>query len=239
MTGETMTTSATGGQKAVKAERHDLIPTKGVAAIARVFGFGAEKYDDHNWRLRYEWSKSIASIGRHFGAFRDGETLDLCGDGCEFLNETGERTCRNHSGLPHLAHAGFHVLVLLTWLEEDGEGIENPMDDRWPAAMERVRLAMEPAPEHHCVEELGTAGCVLPDCPQAPSWVMSLMTQLEGMCPECEEFKFLGHGPLCGDCYVKPAPLKVDPPEFDYVEYKRDAPRRGFLRCLLFGPGTE
>lgn len=137
MSDEIRTTSATGGEKGVKPERHDLLPVKGIAAIARVFGFGAQKYADHNWRRKYEWGKSIAALNRHLDAFADGETYDLCGGGCEYHSETGERTCRNHSGLPHLAHAGFHILVLLTWLEEDGEGVDNPMDDRWPSALAR------------------------------------------------------------------------------------------------------
>lgn len=143
MSGETRTTSSTGGQKGVKAERYDLIPWKGVAAIARVFDFGARKYADHNWRKRYEWSKSLASLHRHISAVTDGETYDRCPPDCEYLGENDFLTCRNHSGLPHLAHAGFHVLVLLTWLEEDGEGVDNPMDDRWPILMERARLEEE------------------------------------------------------------------------------------------------
>lgn len=141
---EIRTTSATGGQKGVKPERFDLLPQVGLAAISRVFGFGAEKYDDHNWRLKYEWGKSIASLGRHLGAFANGETYDYCKADCAKpktggKRKKGNRTCADHSGLPHLAHAGFHILVLLTWLEEDGEGADNPMDDRWPAAMERSR----------------------------------------------------------------------------------------------------
>lgn len=120
---EIRTTSSTGGQKGVKPEAMSLLPRKGLAAIARVFGFGATKYNPHNWRRKYEWSKSIDALDRHFGAFVDGETYDP------------------ESGLPHLAHVGFHVLVLLTWLEEDGEGVDNPMDDRWPAALERIRRA--------------------------------------------------------------------------------------------------
>lgn len=118
---EIRTTSSTGGQKGVKPERHALLPKKGVAAIARVFAFGAIKYAAHNWRKRYEWDKSIDALQRHIDAFVDGETYDP------------------ESGLPHLAHAGFHILVLLTWLEEDGEGADNPFDTRWPASMERMR----------------------------------------------------------------------------------------------------
>lgn len=120
---EIRTTSSTGGQKGVKPERFSLIPRRGLEAIARVFGFGAEKYDAHNWRRGYEWSKSFDALERHTQAAKDGETYDP------------------ESGLPHLAHAGFHILVLLTWLYEQGEGIDNDFDDRWPVAMERARLA--------------------------------------------------------------------------------------------------
>jgi len=122
---EIRTTSATGGQKGVKPERHDLVPRRAMAAIARVFGFGASKYEDHNWRKGYEWGKSLASLQRHIDEFVDGNTYD------------------EESGLPHLAHAGFHILALLTWLEEQGEGADNPMDDRWRSAMERTRREKE------------------------------------------------------------------------------------------------
>lgn len=120
---EIRTTSSTGGQKGVKPERHDLMPRRALAAIARVFGFGAEKYEDHNWRKGYEWGKSLASLQRHIDSFVDGDTYD------------------EESGLPHLAHAGFHILALLTWLEEQGEGPDNPFDDRWMHSMERARRA--------------------------------------------------------------------------------------------------
>lgn len=109
--GEVRTVSATGGEKGVKAERYDLLPKPGLDAIARCFGFGATKYQDHNWRKGYEWSKSFAAAMRHLTAFWEGETLDP------------------ESGLPHLAHAGFHILVMLTWLQEQGEG--GMFDDRY------------------------------------------------------------------------------------------------------------
>ena len=136
---EIRTTSSTGGQKGVKPERHDLIPKLGVDAIARVFAFGAEKYADHNWRRGYEWGKSYSALIRHLTAFWDGETHDP------------------ESGLPHLAHAGFHVLVLLTWLEEQGEGVDNEFDDRWPVSMERARLAEQAALEEE-QDEMVTVG---------------------------------------------------------------------------------
>jgi hypothetical protein len=125
--GEVRTTSATGGQKGVKPERFSLLPVKGLAAISRVFGFGATKYAAENWRRGYEWTKSLDALQRHIQAFIDGETYDP------------------ESGEPHLGHAGFHILVLLTWLEEQGEGVDNPFDDRWPAVVERMRREAEPA----------------------------------------------------------------------------------------------
>lgn len=118
---EVRTTSATGGEKGVKPQRYSLLPKLGLDAIAEVFAFGATKYADHNWRRGYEWDKSFDALFRHAFAAQNGETYD------------------EESGLPHLAHAGFHVLVLLTWLAEQGEGPDNLFDTRWPAGMERAR----------------------------------------------------------------------------------------------------
>lgn len=108
---EVRTTSATGGQKGVKPERYDLLPKEALDSMARVYAFGAEKYADHNWRRGYEWSKSFAAAMRHMWAFWNGETFD------------------EESGLPHLAHAAFHLNAMMTWLERDGEG--GQFDDRW------------------------------------------------------------------------------------------------------------
>lgn len=125
MTDEVRTISATGGEKGMKPERYDLLPKPGLDAMARVYDFGASKYADHNWRRGYEWSKSISAALRHMMAFQDGETSDP------------------ESGLPHPAHAMFHMAAVLTWLEEQGEGAQNPFDDRWPATMERMRASAE------------------------------------------------------------------------------------------------
>ena len=151
MSEEIRTTSSTGGQKGVKPERFGLLPTEGLNAIARVFGFGAQKYDDHNWRKGYEWSKSYDALMRHMTAFWGGETIDP------------------ESGLPHLAHAGFHIMVLLTWLETQGEGPSNDFDDRWAStsrrpqpdqaapAEPRVTLQMPAAPSAEEVSALQQA----------------------------------------------------------------------------------
>jgi len=108
---EVRTTSSTGGEKGVKPQRYDLLPREGLDAIAEVFAFGAEKYASHNWRKGYEWSKSYSALMRHMTAHWSGETNDP------------------ESGLPHLAHAGCHVMFMLTWLSEQGEG--GTFDDRY------------------------------------------------------------------------------------------------------------
>lgn len=92
-----VTNATTGGQKGSKAQRFDLVPLDAVAAIAEVYDFGSKKYADDNWRLGYQWSLSFSALMRHLTAFWEGVETD------------------EESGLPHLAHAGFHVLALLTF----------------------------------------------------------------------------------------------------------------------------
>lgn len=134
-TQETRTVSSTGGEKGVKDQRHDLLPRVALDRISEVYAFGARKYADHNWRRGYEWGKSYAAAQRHLTAFWDGESLDP------------------ESGLSHVAHAGFHLFALLTWLDEQGEGADNPFDDRWRAGMERARRESAAEEEARLLEE--------------------------------------------------------------------------------------
>jgi hypothetical protein len=100
---EVRTVSSTGGEKGVKPERYDLIPVEALAVVARLYGKGAEKYAEHNWRKGYEWSKSYAALNRHLNAFWGGEDID------------------EETGMPHLACVVFHALTLLTFMEEQPE----------------------------------------------------------------------------------------------------------------------
>ena len=97
----------TGAAKGMKPEAYALMPVEPLAAIARVFGFGATKYDDRNWERGYKWSLSYSALQRHVNAFWRGEEIDL------------------ESGQPHLAHAAFHCLALMEWCRTHRE-----MDDR-------------------------------------------------------------------------------------------------------------
>ena len=89
--------SETGGQKDVKAEAYDLIPPDALAAVARVFGCGAAKYTARNWERGYPWGWAFAALMRHAWAFWRGEDIDP------------------DSGQPHMAHAAWHCLVLLSF----------------------------------------------------------------------------------------------------------------------------
>lgn len=108
--GEVRVTSSTGGQKGKKPQAYDLIPWDAMDHVAEVYGFGASKYADHNWRKKYAWSLSIASAFRHMAAFARGEDRDP------------------ESGLPHPAHAVFHMFALLAWFEDPDA---QQFDDRY------------------------------------------------------------------------------------------------------------
>ncbi len=119
MTGEVRTVSATGGAKGVKLERVDLIPVGPLLEVARLFGKGALKYDDHNWRRGYEWSKSIAALQRHALAFQAGQDFDEHEPGCA-------EDCVQHTERHHMAAVCFHAMALIEFGQTHPE-----FDDRY------------------------------------------------------------------------------------------------------------
>lgn len=109
---EVRTVSSTGGEKGTKLARYDLIPTRPLEELAKHYGRGARKYDDHNWARGYEWSKSYAAMQRHAQAFWSGENID---------EETGS---------PHIIAVAWHAFTLTEFLcrpQSYGE-----FDDRRP-----------------------------------------------------------------------------------------------------------
>jgi hypothetical protein len=100
----------------------DLVPYESVAQIAEVLGFGAQKYDAHNWRKGIAMSRLIAAAERHIGQFKDGEDRDP------------------ESGLSHLAHAGCCVLFAL-WMYTN----RPDLDDRWKPEVANVLRVQEQA----------------------------------------------------------------------------------------------
>ena len=76
-----------------------LIPTKCITDAAFVFGFGAAKYGENNWRKdlnNMPYSRHYGSIMRHLLAWHSGEDIDP------------------ESGLPHLDHALTQMMILKT-----------------------------------------------------------------------------------------------------------------------------
>jgi hypothetical protein len=103
-----MTDPSTGAQKGQKPEQMSLLPIAALETVARVYAFGTDKYCRNNWRRGYDWHLSYDALLRHVQRFWDGEDLD------------------SESGEPHLAHAVFHALALLTFMDEHQSG-----DDRY------------------------------------------------------------------------------------------------------------
>jgi hypothetical protein len=96
-------TSSTGGTKEVKLARFDLIPVEALRVLAEIYGKGALKYEEHNWRRGYRWSLSYAAAQRHMNAFWNGEEIDP------------------ESGQPHLLHAAWHMFALYIFTIEKRE----------------------------------------------------------------------------------------------------------------------
>lgn len=151
LNGEVRVTSATGGQKGRKNARLGGADPGALMELARVYGYGEEKYARFNYLKGYDWSLSIDALYRHFLAFQSGEDRDP------------------ESGLLHTAHVAWHALALTAFLQR-GLGT----DDR-PKAESRV-LKCECVVERGLGDCIGSAAegsrfcadCIDdPDCPAA------------------------------------------------------------------------
>jgi len=83
--------------------RMDLLPPKALEGIAKIFTFGAKKYDDYNYKNGdgLDWSRPYAALMRHLNAWNDGEDLDP---------ETGQS---------HLYHAGCCIMMLIDLVDSE------------------------------------------------------------------------------------------------------------------------
>lgn len=108
-----ITNETTGAQKGSKDERFDLIPWEPMQELARLYGFGARKYEAHNWAKGYNWSLSFAALHRHLAQFWLGESTH------EVIE--GEPETQAH----HLASVVFHAFALMYFEKHHPE-----LDDR-------------------------------------------------------------------------------------------------------------
>lgn len=88
--------------------RTDLLSPDALMGLARVLAFGAEKYEENNWRKGLAWSRVIGAAQRHLLAFQAGEDVDP------------------ESGLPHVDH----LLCCCMFLSEYQKRATGT-DDRW------------------------------------------------------------------------------------------------------------
>ena len=101
----------TGGEKGSKEARFDLLPWDILQQDATLYGRGAAKYEARNWEKGFDYSLSVAALGRHFAAWVEGENED------------------QETGLSHLLAVRFHAAALLRFLKEYPE-----LDDRRKSA---------------------------------------------------------------------------------------------------------
>jgi hypothetical protein len=86
----------------------NLLSREALEQTALVMAFGKQKYDAHNWRKGFQWSRPLSAAMRHIMAFNDGEDKDP------------------ESGLSHLAHAACCIMFLLEF-----EKTHKELDDRF------------------------------------------------------------------------------------------------------------
>lgn len=106
MSDEVRLVSETGGEKGQKDAQPSTLDAVALLKLAEVSGFGARKYAAHNYLKGYPWSLSLDALHRHLWLFQSGQDLD------------------DESGLPHMAHAAWHALALVSFLER-GLGTDN------------------------------------------------------------------------------------------------------------------
>lgn len=116
-TGETRTTSSTGGQKGKKLAQMSALDPNSILKVAEVAGFGAEKYAKLNFMKGYDWSLSYDALQRHIQAFWNGQDND------------------EESEMLHIAHAAWHCLTLISFYER-GLGT----DDRYSSTPDLCSL---------------------------------------------------------------------------------------------------
>ena len=88
--------------------RISLLPLDILKGVSDVAGFGAKKYNDHNWRKGMDWTKLLDSCQRHIIEWSIGNDLD------------------EESNLNHLDHAIIN-LMYLRWYIKNNKG----NDDRF------------------------------------------------------------------------------------------------------------
>lgn len=94
-----LTDPKTGGKKARKLSRFDLLPPDALIALAEHYGRNCEKYEDRNWEKGYAWGLSFRALMTHACQWWAGEDMDPDSQG---------RT-------NHMVAVAWHALTLLAF----------------------------------------------------------------------------------------------------------------------------
>jgi hypothetical protein len=96
--GETRVTDPkTGGEKGQKLAQFGSLDPLALMEVAKVAGFGAQKYARLNYTKGFDWSLAYDALMRHAHLAWSGEDVD------------------EESGLSHWAHAAWQCLCLMTF----------------------------------------------------------------------------------------------------------------------------
>jgi hypothetical protein len=137
----------TGGAKGKKLAEMGSLPPMSLMEVAKVAGFGTQKYARFNYMKGYDWSLSSDAMERHLLLWKSGQSFDV------------------ESGLHHLAHAAWHCLALIAF-----EQYQLGKDDRW-IAPRKLNGGRDLRPGEGCddgggtVDGHGTAGPGSTDSP--------------------------------------------------------------------------
>ncbi len=77
--------------------RMDLIPPEFEEAVAEILTYGAQKYEDENWRKGINYKRVYGALRRHLLAWWRGEDYD------------------NETGFSHLWHAACNLAFLIVY----------------------------------------------------------------------------------------------------------------------------
>lgn len=179
---ETRTTDEkTGGQKGVKLTQIGALDPVALIELGRVAGMGANKYAAFNYLRGFEWSKAYNAMQRHSNLWWAGEDRDP------------------ESGLPHIAHAAWMALALLSFALRD-----LGTDDRPPRLAPQVRDRVV-RPE--CVNMAVTYLMANPGAGLPESWLVPDDFDVDGA-------PFPDHADMSCD-EVGPSGFLEDDPELD------------------------
>ena len=138
----------TGGTKYDQDKpRMDLIDAEAMEELAKVLGFGAQKYGEDNWRKGIKIRRLLGAAFRHGFALLKGEDLD------------------EETGLSHAAHAMCCFMFIFWTLKH-----RKDMDDRWSGFKD-----FEPA--NLVEIKVGTKVFLCADGPDSREWeIVRIMT---------------------------------------------------------------